>query len=668
MSATLRQVACTGVWCAVLLNAVRLTAVYGQGNAGPNPRNVVPAPGTTRVVTLPQNWTDADANWFYNVPQGSKLIPYNWFLKLEQPGASALFSDAAHFRSVGYITRAPDDDNPDGLPIGFVRDGKHLGLTCAACHTNVLRFQQTTYLIDGAPTLGDFETLLRRLATALAQTNSDAAKFQRFADRVLGPGALPADRAALQKQLQKTATFRGDYNDRNLPQAGSPGFGPGRVDAFGAIMNEVSSTFGQLPLNHFPANAPVSYPFLWDTPQHDKVQWNGAAKNEDNPLLFPLLKTVHVGALGRNVGEVMGVFGEVDAGHPGITGLKGYGSTVRKDNLIQIEERLRNLWSPLWPPEFGAIVESDRLAGKVLFHTHCAQCHDENFSRTSPTRQVQAKMDAVDTDPVMASNFATRTANAGLFQNRLVTIPGIRRFGPTAAVSELLVHTVQRVVIGPDLPLIGSEALLALAPKFTVHAEIQIGEQRRLVGDFTNLDLDAATGRVRSLFGRKGLAVKQGEHLLMQDESSAEHAGRFFSAFDEAVEPFNLADRAGTELRASLAGTQVTFSDPVPVKYQYKGRPLNGIWATAPYLHNGSVPNLDELLKAPANRAKTFQVGSREFDAVHVGFRNEGDFTFDTSLPGNSNLGHDYARTFPSGKTDFTPDERRQLIAFLKSL
>ena len=53
---------------------------------------------------------------------------------------------------------------------------------------------------------------------------------------------------------------------------------------------------------------------------------------------------------------------------------------------------------------------------------------------------------------------------------------------------------------------------------------------------------------------------------------------------------------------------------------KYKGRPLNGIWATAPYLHNGSVPNLDALLQPAAKRPTSFSIGVRTFDPVHVGF------------------------------------------------
>jgi hypothetical protein len=141
--------------------------------------------------------------------------------------------------------------------------------------------------------------------------------------------------------------------------------------------------------------------------------------------------------------------------------------------------------------------------------------------------------------------------------------------------------------------------------------------------------------------------------------------------------------------------------------YAYKGRPLNGIWATAPFLHNGSVPNLYELLlpslcdegRIPGKtcRSKTFTVGNRELDTKYVGFvqevdpnkRDPGLFVFDTSLAGNSNGGHEYAAgATPIIKTDekgkpirksdgqfdleylepINHDDRMALVEYLKSL
>ena len=91
---------------------------------------------------------------------------------------------------------------------------------------------------------------------------------------------------------------------------------------------------------------------------------------------------------------------------------------------------------------------------------------------------------------------------------------------------------------------------------------------------------------------------------------------------------------------------------------------VNGVWATAPFLHNGSVPTLYDLLLPAAARPRTFTAGWREFDPVRVGFRTDPfpcGFVFDTSLPGNSNAGHEYG----GGLTDA---ERWALVEYLKSL
>jgi hypothetical protein len=93
---------------------------------------------------------------------------------------------------------------------------------------------------------------------------------------------------------------------------------------------------------------------------------------------------------------------------------------------------------------------------------------------------------------------------------------------------------------------------------------------------------------------------------------------------------------------------------------RYKARPLNGVWSSAPYLHNGSVRNLVELL-TPADRQATFHVGTTEYDPATLGFRDAGPTVFDTSLPGNSNAGHTYA-------SDLLPDDKQALLEYLKTL
>jgi hypothetical protein len=113
--------------------------------------------------------------------------------------------------------------------------------------------------------------------------------------------------------------------------------------------------------------------------------------------------------------------------------------------------------------------------------------------------------------------------------------------------------------------------------------------------------------------------------------------------------------------------------EPVPALFAYKANPAEGMWASPPYLHNGSVPNLYELLSPAKERSKIFYVG-REFDPVKVGVNTSaesGKFLFDTSLVGNANTGHSF-EDGPPGKGVIgrllTDDERWALIEYMKSI
>lgn len=92
----------------------------------------------------------------------------------------------------------------------------------------------------------------------------------------------------------------------------------------------------------------------------------------------------------------------------------------------------------------------------------------------------------------------------------------------------------------------------------------------------------------------------------------------------------------------------------------YANSPLDGIWARAPYLHNGSVPTLEDLLSPADDRPRAFGRGCRTFDLVKVGYRCDGPFRFEVSEPGNGNGGHLYG-------TRLSPADRRALIEYLKT-
>ena len=99
----------------------------------------------------------------------------------------------------------------------------------------------------------------------------------------------------------------------------------------------------------------------------------------------------------------------------------------------------------------------------------------------------------------------------------------------------------------------------------------------------------------------------------------------------------------------------------------YLSPPLDGLWLRAPYLHNGSVPTLADLLEPAASRPTVFWRGYDLLDPVNVGFVSTGPEAeaagsrHDTSLPGNGNGGHEYG-------TALSAAEKKALVEYMKTL
>ena len=381
-------------------------------------------------------------------------------------------------------------------------------------------------------------------------------------------------------------------------------------------------------------NAPVSYPFLWDIGQADYVQWNGLASNAG------------VGPIGRNAGEVIGVFAILDwyAKDPDfsisakLTGQSNkkkhvnFKSSVNLTNLQRLEAHLRSLKSPQWPEDIlGEIDRKKALRGQLIYSRRCQSCH-EVIDRESVDRRVIAKMmdiNKVGTDPAMARNSVDYSGKSGNFMHTYQgTSVGTVIIEEEAPVKEILTSVTTGVVATPD------------ADKFFV---------RRWADWIYTLFLAFSENDIKS-------SVKSGDYTP-----------------DTTASPYN-----------SLLA--------------YKARSLNGIWATAPYLHNGSVPTLYDLLlpvksdddpEEAVYRTTEFMVGSREFDTEKVGFKTSGyeGFEFRASRDGNLNTGHEYGRPLSDEehrqplsdqercrplsdeeRCRLSDEERWELIEYLKTL
>lgn len=602
-----------------------------------------------QTVDVPQDWTARQKVFWYTATQGSRLLPLSWLRALEQPGQTTLFLDRAHIEKFRYLPAA--SAAPGRLPVGFAIDTQPdtqfeitrlrwkkpqgareawVGMTCSACHSNEITFQGKRLRVEGAPTIADFQGFMETLNRALIETRDDDAKFNRFAAAVLKGVDSAGNRTMLKDALGRLIDWQRKVEDANATPLR---YGFARLDAFGHIFNKVKLRAKGDPAPKNPSDAPVSYPFLWNIHQQNKVQWNGIADS------VPLSATFDFGALGRNVGEVVGVFAELELIRP-VLAAGGYPSSVNIGNLVKLEAQIAKLLPPAWPDVFPPIDPARWEAGKALFNREpggCRSCHAvlERIDRTTKVEVEMTRLigeDAIGTDPWMACNAYTYQADSGVL------------------------HGTSKKFF-PSLPLIRSMAPVAEMLGTTVAGVLW--NRRHDVVDNLSISTEAVKERVAAmnLFDpRKGPAVIT--------------PGELFRVLVRPVESSERADR----LKRCL-----TEASPV---LAYKGRPLTGVWATPPFLHNGSVATLFDLMLPPADRPRTFALGTREFDPERVGFVNEASstpwkteqaarentFVFETHdgfgqpIPGNDNGGHDY------GNARFSDEERWALVEYMKAV
>jgi mono/diheme cytochrome c family protein len=689
-------------------------------------------------VWLDQGWGEGQnaalrQRYYYtaqgtSVPQGASggAVRHDWFVNLELPLSRERFAAPEHMRKYRFLVDPlPSASNPHQLPIGFTRHfdpaiGEDvLDITCAACHSGEIHFTKNgkthAIRIDGGPAMHAFTDMSRGsfapvLLASLINTAVSPWKFDRFAKKVLGDGyprAKPELKTALRATI-KAMLGSGQNNPLRKLYPVHEGFG--RTDALGRIGN---TAFGDhlVPSNYQAGDAPVSYPYVWNIWKFDWVQYNGSVSQP----------------LARNVGEALGVGAIaplVSDMHEALPSPERYRSTVDIAGLQRIEHALQLLRPPRWPTDiFGAIDEAKASRGEALFKQHCQGCHGPHVAERArqlasaplkPSNDLEWRIevipiDHIGTDPTAARGFMERRYD--------LSETGLTNADMKAALSPLLTRALARDIrfrlteiirlrTEAGAPLGALPAALAGAPNpeawpaaaFTDPSwlaidtaldalvgaapdaaarpadPLQCGLDCHIANLFWDLrhgmaDLDARLAKLDVTKVSEGIALNL-VGILIKNRFYADNGIDY--ATQQCLEGFGALD-----LPQEMAG--------------YKPRPLEGVWATAPFLHNGSVPTLYQMLLPPAKRDAKFFVGRREYDPVHVGYVTKPDadgdddgFWLDTSIPGNHNSGHAFAadaaawakhqenpaaNPLPRGVIGpvFTDDERFAIVEYLKT-
>lgn len=523
---------------------------------------VVGSDGT--LVNLNQGWTQAEQSGFWYRGDGSMIIRYEWFLNLEQADSEELFRSDSNMERLRYTPIPESEWNPDGLPAGFAKNYDSIGksnwmaLSCGGCHSTKISYKGTSMVINGAATMGDFQTLMLELEYAMKATLNQSAKFDRFAKRVLGDDYSEQASKELRAEFAEGAQHQADFNHNNRTPSK---FGFGRVDAFAYAYNNIGVNFLGIPENHIAGVAPANYNYIWGSAQSDVLQWNGMAPN--TPPIAPIF---------RVLGDVWGGGGY--ANMRGSRWLPGFESTADFKGLGDMLAWVKVLQSPKWPEDILPRIDMIKAAkGRQIYDSNCSKCHQLNLTREEQMKPYNAVM-------VPQTEVGTDRAELVLVQESVQK---------TGFLEGTKMYYIAGDKLGPTTP---AKNLLNIAS----------------IGAMVRHPLDTISQGLRDFTGTFGKMVKD--------------------------------------------------------TYQYKARPLNGVWATAPYLHNGSVPNIYQLLLPASERSSVFYAGDREFDPIKIGQMSEekeGLFEFDTSLYGNRNTGHEYG-------TELTDKQRYELIEFIKTL
>jgi len=640
---------------------------------------------------LDQNWPQRVSARFHSISQGTRTlpVPLSWLEALEEPHGSllavpfarnGLFLRDEYFLRFGFIKGEKSEFNPAGLPVGVTPTPAQklpgisdiqtaVGLTCAACHTGQITYNDTLYLIEGGPAVTDLGLLTKALGAALGQTALSAkipifdGRFERFARAVLKEAYSDGRKLALLAELESLLAYLASQpGDVDVVE------GFARLDALNRIGNQVFAQDNNRPENYVPIDAPVNYPHIWTASWFDWVQY-------DASIMAPLV---------RNAGEALGVSAYLNTTAPDDE--FRFASSIDYKNLIWIEEalsgpppapaeKLQGLLSPSWPAEFPKIDEAMAAQGRTLYADHCQGCHRPPVGSpefwdffyyiiygTNGEKQSLHKVLEVKAIPIW--QIGTDPAQADVLINRTVNTAGDD--GGTGM---------------PERPGMGLDTEVC-APKPQLFSKPDVGYQSYEVETRLNDYRYSERQALVPVPVRDGAVLSFGLALgaLVQEADDAWFDQNYIPPDQRVV-----YERGRPNCLRPGAG--------------YKARPLNGVWATAPFLHNGSVPTLHDLLSPQEKRPRYVQLGSTAFDPVNVGVRQDpglqerilealeddptvryvdGFFVLDTEIPGNLNTGHEFSSRYREGKEwyeqptgvigpELTDDERMALIEFLKT-
>lgn len=580
---------------------------------------------------------------YYHLSQGSEILPWILLTAIDDSRSAKPFIE--NLTRFGLL---PDPARNDGLAIGlslasnsYTFGMQFVGITCAACHVSELRYGGRTLRVDGATNMFNLQMFYAEAIGALFATLNDNDKLWRALKRlgrqdferynIAAPFVRPAllgyyavnialNREKLHARLELIKVIRTAKELREQAKAKAKGSnepatsGFGRLDAFDGTRNflltrlrkeDAGGEFKVNMANLVKLNAPTKFPQVWSQ--------KAAAPGD------------------------VSVYYDDPAKFPQVWGFRDYSWlewTLNTDTVLE-----RNFTETLGA---GATVVLDPAAGASLFNSSISinNLHDLEWLTyyIDPPRWPAELFGPIDTAMAKRGEFlfGTHCANCHEYGSDRRTDTGLLRLRGFS----LDIGTDPAAALRISCPVPDTGAINVAPRSLTAEQAIVLK------------DCAGVTAETRRAAGFASVTKKVVEEI----KSKAFAAEGIDDARRRKIEDLD---------RRKQVLWRDTLLDTTPPDGPYAARPLHGIWAAAPYLHNGSVPTLYDLLLRPEQRPKQFALGSREFDPKKVGFAvtttcTGQDCLVDTSVSGNANTGH----LFGNALSD---SERAELIEFLKT-
>lgn len=589
-------------------------------------------------------WQDTDSVWFHNASQGTATlpIPYDWLTALEVPRSNPWFSFFGrgeafigdYILRLGFIKQEPSITNPDALPIG-------LAITPSIYFEGINRKDRAVGFTCAACHTGQLLHDNKRYIVDGGPATLDLGLLTQSLGAALGQTALSSKFPILNGRFDRFAknVLGGNYN----------------VLTRNNLKKELIATLEYLVTNVDIINVTEGFTRLDALNRIGNQVFSNDMDRPSNyspisaPVNYPHIWTTSwfdwvqydgsiMQPLVRNAGEALGVSAFVDT-----TGPKDqrFASSVNVNNLVAIERWLagtnprennafNGLQAPRWPASFPAVNPDLAKRGEGLYQELCQSCH----------------LPTIDQDAFWSDEHWQK----------------IRYGQDETDLAYLNLNIIPLQKIGTDA------AQATVLPSRTV--------------DVTGLELD--TYLCTPVGGKL-------DSVLLSDSATA-NFGLALGAFVEHTNKQWFKQNYVPE--ADWAAMEGGRPNCLQVGQGYKARPLNGVWATAPFLHNGSVPTVYDLLSPQAERPTFVLLGDQRLDTRNLGVLQtisshdlekkygkrtyketpdylDGWFLLDTRQPGNHNTGHlfDDAEGVIGriGRT-LSQDERMALVEYIKSL